>query len=146
MKKILQTPSGNIARLLQHGRFLDYITQRIITYLPKDFSDKITVVRFDKKTLVLAARSSVIASKLRFFIPQLNRSLKAESRFSQLTAIKVKVTTEATAKRTSRNNPVCSNFAAKTLHDNAQFINDDELKASLLNLSRHISEKEEADS
>jgi hypothetical protein len=141
MKKILQTPSANIERLLQHGRFLDYITKRIKTYLPGDFSDNITVVRFDKKLLVIATSSSAWASKLRFFIPQLRRSLIAESRFTYLVTIKVKVSSQKISKPAPLNTPFYSHFAAKILHDNAEFINNDELKASLLNLSRHIAEK-----
>lgn len=150
MKKILQTRSANIERLLQHGRFLDYITQRIKTYLPADFSDKIMVVRFDKKTLVIATRNSAWASKLRFFIPELRRSLSAENRFAHLEVIKVKVSSLDTGDATSSNTPVhtplCSDFAVKTIRNNAQFIKDDELKKSLMNLSQHIAEKTNTDS
>jgi len=145
MKKILQTPSANIERLLQHGRFLDYITQRIKTYFPADISDNITVVKFDKKTLVIAVVSSAWASKLRFFIPELKRSLIVESRFAHLATIRIKVLAKRTAKSALTHTPVCSDFAAKTLHENAQFIHNDELKTSLLNLSRHIAEKVSSD-
>jgi len=103
-------------------------------------------VRFDKKTLVIATKSSAWASKLRFFVPELRRSLSAENRFTHLAVIKIKVSSQQAENSVSANTPVCSDFAAKTIHDNAQFINNDELKASLLNLSRHIAEKTVSDS
>ncbi len=146
MRKILQTPSESIQRLLQHGRFLNYITQRIKTYLPADFSDKITVVRFNKKILVIAVNSSGWASKLRFYLPELKRSLSIEDRFAQLDVIKIRVSAQKKLNFAASQTPIHSNFAAKTVQENAQCIKNEQLKASLLNLSRHIAEKPAAKS
>lgn len=145
MKKILQTPSLPVERLLQQGRFLDYITQRIKSYLPTDFADKIAVVRFDKKTLVIAAISPAWANKLRFFIPELKRSLSTEGRFAHLNSIKIRISSQTPARLYSRNSPVSTHYAAKTLRDNAQYITDEKLKASLLNLSKHIAKQADSE-
>lgn len=149
MKKILQRPSANIERLLQHGKYLDYLTKRILSYLPDEFAEKISVLGFSskkstkdkKQTLIIATTSPAWASKLRFYTPTLKRSLCSEPQFSQLQSIRVKVASSRGDLASQKKLPVYSDNSAKIIEDNAQHINDKELKESLIRLSQHVAKK-----
>ncbi|MDX2503853.1 MAG: DciA family protein [Gammaproteobacteria bacterium] len=157
MKKILQQPSASIERLLQHGRYLEYLSKRLLTYLPDEFAGKISVLAISskgnkfskdkkpatggKQTLIVAVCSPAWASKLRFYTPTLKRSLTAEAQFSQLQSIKVKVAFANINTKIKKKNPVYSQNSAKIIENNAQHISDKELKEALMRLSRHIAEK-----
>ncbi len=152
MKKVLQQPSEKIERLLQHKRYLDYLSKRLLSYLPDEFAEKLSVLgltdsktnrKVGKQVLLVSVNSAAWASKLRFYLPSLKRSLCAEAQFSHIQAIRIKVRSNQTnhnhepAKKT--NNLVYSNASAKIVASSAQHIIDEELKSSLLRLSQHIS-------
>jgi len=151
MKKVLQQPSASIERLLQHGRYLDYLSKRLLTYLPAEFANKVSVLGFstsDKKStrgkklsLIVAAKSPAWASKLRFYTPTLKRSLASEPQFNQLQAIIIKVAFSNINTKNKKNTPIYSQNSAKIIKSNAEHISDDDLKESLMRLSRHIAEK-----
>lgn len=151
MKKVLQQPAASIERLLQHGQYLDYLSKRLLTYLPDEFSGKISVLGFStkgknsttvtKQKLIVAAINSAWASKLRFYTPTLKRSLSAEPQFSQLQSIIIKVAFSNISIKNTKNNPIYSQTSAKVIESNAQHIADEDLKASLMRLSRHVAEK-----
>ena len=153
MKKVLQQPSEKIERLLQHKRYLDYLSKRLLSYLPDEFAAKLSVLgltdsktnrKGGKQVLLVSVSSAAWASKLRFYLPSLKRSLCAEAQFSHIQAIRIKVSSNQTnhncehAKKA--NNLVYSNTSAKIVASSAQHITDEELKSSLLRLSQHISE------
>ena len=150
MKKVLQQPSPSIERLLQHQRYLDYLSKRLLTYLPAEFLKKISVLgitsstankRANKQILIVSVTSAAWASKLRFYLPTLKRSLCAEAQFSHIQSIRIKVIS-ATEKTPPKKNKhlVYSNYSAKIVASSAQHISDDSLRTSLLRLSQHISE------
>ncbi len=144
MKKVLQQPSGSIDRLLQHSRYLEYISRRLLTYLPDEFTGKITVlgfaVRNKQQSLIVTAVSAAWASKLRFYTPTLKRALTAEPQFSELKKIVIKVaSTPGSRSKKDNNKPIYSQNAATTIEDSAQHIDNDELKNALLRLARNVS-------
>ena len=151
MKKVLQQPSASIERLLQHGRYLDFLTKRVMTYLPDEFADKISVLGFTSKSttktstndLIISAISSAWASKLRFYTPTLKRSLIAEPQFSQLGKIIIKVAFSNINTKNKKSTPKYSQNSAKVIESNAEHIENEALKASLMRLSRHVKEKSE---
>jgi len=149
MKKILQQPTAGIERLLQHQRYLDYLSKRLLSYLPDEFATKLSVLGLNKKgqkhVLLVSINSAAWASKLRFYLPSLKRSLCSEAQFSHIQSIKIKVNS-ATDLNThpvyhkSDNHCIYSNRSARIIKDTAQQITDEGLKSSLLRLSKHISE------
>lgn len=146
MKKVFQQPSANIERLLQHSRYLDYLSRRLLTYLPAEFAGKVSVLGFSEKgkkqSLIVAASTPAWASKLRFYTPTLKRSLTAEPQFRQLQSIIIKVAFSNISTKKNKNNPVYSKDSAKIIENNAQHIENEELKESLMRLSRHVEGRE----
>ena len=149
MKKILKQPSTSIDRLLQHSRYLEYLSKRLLTYLPAEFIDKISVLGFStsgnfscnkekQQSLVVATVSAAWASKLRFYVPTLKRSLTAEPQFSQLKKIVIKVVSANTSINKEENMPIYSQNSSDIIQDTAQHIENDELKQSLMRLAENV--------
>lgn len=149
MKKILQQPSTSIERLLQHSRYLEYLSKRLLTYLPAEFSEKISVLGFStsagnrgkQQSLIIAAISAAWASKLRFYTPTLKRSLTAEPQFSQLKKIIIKVASSNTSTNKEKNMPLYSQNASDIIQNSAQHIENDDLKNALMRLAHSVGEK-----
>ena len=140
MKKILCGSIPGIEELLQHSRYLAYLSKRVLTYLPVEFNDKVSVLKYDRQVLVLSAASSGWAGKLRFYLPELKQRLSGEQLFLQLRTIKVKVCSADVSKKTKKN-PNYSTKASLIIEQSVQQISDQPLKSSLLKLSRHIAGK-----
>ena len=111
-----------------------------------EFIGKINVIgmknKAKKQVLVVSTCSSAWASKLRFYLPALKRSLCSEAQFSHIQAIQVKAATKPSdevQKRQKNNKLVYSSSSAKIIQQSAQHIADNGLKSSLLRLSQHIS-------
>ncbi len=146
MKKVFQQPAISIDRLLQHSRYLEYITKRVLTYLPDEFSGKISVLGFSSRlsnkgkqqSLIISAISAAWASKLRFYTPTLKRSISAEPQFSQLGKITIKVASANISTKKDKKMPNYSHNAAEIIQDSAQFIENDELKEALIRLARNV--------
>lgn len=145
MKKVLQQPAANIERLLQHGQYLEYLSKRVLTFLPAEFAGKITVLGLSGKDnhqiLVIAAISPAWASKLRFHTPILKRCLMAEPRFSRLQKIVIKVAFSNINTKFKENKPNYSQNSAKVIENSAQHITDEGLKGALMRLSRHVAKE-----
>lgn len=141
MKKVLQQPAASIERLLQHERYLEYLTKRVLTYLPAEFAENISVLAFSYTgKMTISAASPAWASKLRFYTPTLKRSLITEPKFNQLEKISIKVAFSNITTKTKQNNPVYSQKSAKVIESNAQYIENEDLKEALMRLSRHVKE------
>ncbi len=142
MKKILKQTSGNIERLLQHSQYLNYLSKRLLTYLPAEFQQKVSVIGFstkkNKQNLTVATTSPAWASKLRFYIPILKRSLSSEAQFSQLKKIVIRVIPPKISAREEENNPVYSKNSATIIKNSAGHIENKELQASLMRLARSV--------
>lgn len=154
MKKVLQQPSASIERLLQHKRYLDYLSKRLLSYLPDEFSTKLSVLGLTdskinkhggKQVLLISVSSAAWASKLRFYLPSLKRSLCREAQFSHIQSIRIKAASTKSDNHhkylKKDNHLLYSNISAKIIADSAQHITDEGLKSSLLRLSQHISEE-----
>ncbi len=146
MKKIFQQPAISIDRLLQHSRYLEYLTKRVLTYLPDEFSGKVSVLGFSshlsikrkQQTLIISATSAAWASKLRFYTPTLKRSISAEPQFSQLGKIAIKVASANISTKKDKKMPNYSHSAAEIIQGSAQFIENNELKEALMRLARNV--------
>ncbi len=145
MKKVLQQPSASLNRLLQHNQYLDYLSKRLLTYLPTEFSNKISVLGFSKKasknkqqSLIILADSPAWASKLRFYIPTLKRSLRAEPQFNLLSKIVIRTVSSDSTQKKDTPKPLYSQKSASIIHDSAQYIDDAELKEALIRLAHNI--------
>jgi hypothetical protein len=152
LKKALQQPSANIERLLQHSRFLNYLTQRVLSFLPAEFTDKISVLGFtnfrknsrqgtgsSKKALTIAAISSAWANKLRFYTPALKRSLITDPQFSHLEKIIIKVAFSNITTKNRKSTPNYSKNSANIIKASAEHIENKALKESMLRLSSHVA-------
>lgn len=139
MKKILQQPYATIDRLLQHSRFLDYLTRRLLTYLPDEFAEQVNVVGFkNKQQLKLACSSPAWASKLRFYTPKLKRALQNDPQFNQLQKINIKVAFSNINTKNKKNTLIYSQNAANMIAHTAEHIEDEGLRETLMSLSRHV--------
>ncbi len=142
MKKILQQPDASIDRLLQHSRYLDYLTHRLLTCLPEEFAEQVCVIAFkNKQQLKLACNSPAWASKLRFYTPKLKRSLQNDPQFNQLQKITIKVAFSNINTKNKKNTLIYSQSAANVIADSAEHIEDEGLRETLMKLSRHVGEK-----
>jgi len=156
MKKVLQQSSHSLDRLLQHSRYLEYLTRRLLTYLPNEFSKKISVLGFasmqrakqssnKQQSLIIAAISPAWASKLRFYTPTLKRSLCADAQFSQLTKIIIRVNrVNDYSPLHNGTKPVYSTQSATIIQDSAQCIENIELKEALIRLSHNVNKHKSA--
>lgn len=151
MKKVLQHSSASLDRLLQHSRYLEYLSKRVLTYLPAEFAGKISVLGFSNKNkskkdkqqaLIVAAISPAWASKLRFYTPTLRRSLTAEPQFNQLKKIVVRVATSNTSVKKDQQNPVYSQNSAAIIQNSAEHIENEELKEALLRLAHNVEKSD----
>ena len=146
MKKILQQPAGSIERLLQHSRYLEYLSKRLLTYLPAEFTDKISVLGFStssarkekQQNLIIVTASAAWASKLRFYAPTLKRSLTAEPQFSQLNKIIIKVASSNISIKKEENMPIYSQNSAEVIKNSAEHIENDDLKNALMRLAHNV--------
>ncbi len=142
MKKVLQQPYAAIDRLLQHSRYLDYLSRRLLSYLPDEFSDRVSVTGFkQQQQLTLSVSSSAWASKLRFYTPTLKRSLRNDPQFNQLQKIIIKVAFSNTNTKQTKNTLIYSQNAANVIASSADHIEDEGLKETLLRLAGHVGEK-----
>lgn len=145
MKKVLQQSSASLERLLQHSRYLEYLSRRVLTYLPAEFTGKISVLGFSNKkaskeqqALIVAAVSPAWASKLRFYTPTLKRALTAEPQFNQLKKIIIRVTASHTSVKKDHVNPVYSKKSAAVIQNSAEHIDNKELKEALIRLAHNV--------
>lgn len=147
MKKVLQQPSASLDRLLQHSRYLEFLSKRVLTYLPAEFAGKISVLGFSNKNksqkekqlaLIIATISPAWASKLRFYTPVLKRSLTAEPQFNQLKKIVIRVNSASTSIKKDEQNPVYSQNSATIIHNSAEHIENEELKEALTRLAYNV--------
>ena len=147
MKKVFQQPATSIERLLQHSNYLDYLSRRLLTYLPDEFTKKISVLGFStsaagkrgkQQNLIIAAISAAWASKLRFYSPMLKRALTAEPQFSQLSKIIIKVVSTNISTKKVKNMPIYSQSSAEIIQNSAQHIENDELKEALMRLAHNV--------
>ena len=150
MKKVLRQSSNRIDRLLQHSRYLEYLTRRLLTFLPVEFCKKISVLGFSsnkgtkkQQSLIIAATSPAWASKLRFYTPTLKRSLCAEPQFSQLHKIIIRVGANNHSPQSQHSTkPVYSSQSASIIQDSAQHIDNAELKEALIRLAHNVNDHE----
>jgi hypothetical protein len=157
VKKVLQHPSASIERLLQHKRYLDFLSKRLLSYLPDEFSHQLSVLGMvnaatnssttsKKQVLLVAVNSAAQASKLRFYLPSLKRSLCSEAQFSHIQSIRIKVISNPLSElknkhqKKNKDHLIFSNHSAQIVESSAQYIIDEGLKSSLLRLSKHIAE------
>ena len=147
MKKVLQQSSASLDRLLQHSRYLEYLTRRLLTYLPAEFAGKISVLGFSNKkksqkdnqqALIVATNSPAWASKLRFYTPTLKRSLCAEAQFSQLKKIVIRVASSNSSVEKDKRNPLYSHNSAAIIQNSAEHIDNKELKEALMRLAHNV--------
>ncbi|MCU7798599.1 MAG: DUF721 domain-containing protein [gamma proteobacterium symbiont of Lucinoma myriamae] len=147
MKKILQQSSASLDRLLQHSRYLEYLSKRVLTYLPAEFVGKISVLGFSDKNksqkdkqyaLIIATISPAWASKLRFYTPTLKRSLCAEPKFNQLKKIVIRVASSNTTVKKDQKNPIYSQNSATIIQNSAEHIENEELKEALMRLAHNV--------
>ena len=147
MKKVLQQSSASLDRLLQHSRYLEYLSKRVLTYLPAEFAEKIIVLGFSNKNkskkekqyaLIIAAVSPAWASKLRFYTPTLKRSLCAEPQFSLLNKIVIRVTSSNTSVKKDQKDPVYSQNSAAIIQNSAEHIENNDLKEALIRLAHNV--------
>jgi len=154
MKKPLQKTSNKIERLLQHSRYLDYLSRRLLTYIPKEFADKICVLGFSnqfsrhfsdqkgKRDLILASISPSWASKLRFYIPALKHSLSAEPQFGQIQKIIIRILTpnrpSNSLQTKDKKQPLYSESSADIIQNSAHHIDNNGLKNALMHLAHNV--------
>ncbi|MCU7937746.1 MAG: DUF721 domain-containing protein [gamma proteobacterium symbiont of Bathyaustriella thionipta] len=147
MKKVLQQSSASLDRLLQHSRYLEYLSKRLLTYLPAEFAEKVTVLGFSNKknsnndnqqALIVAAISPAWASKLRFYTPTLKRSLCAEPQFNQLKKIVIRVAASKASVKKDNESPLYSQNSAAIIQNSAEHIENNELKEALIRLARNV--------
>jgi hypothetical protein len=136
IKRLLQQ-SPEISALLdkarQHNSQLEHIRQ----HLPADMAAQVHAISLCGNTLELIVSSPAWASRLRFALPMLQRSLASEQ------ALRVKTiplsAPRSPSPRPPRPCPELSRRSAEQIRHIAQAISDETLRAALLRLASHTS-------
>lgn len=82
----------------------------IANFLPLEFQDSVFVLSYQNQQLLLGTQEQLLASKLRYLLPQLQDNLQRHPAFTQLASIKLKVTPA------SQVNSVLSSLQSNTIH------------------------------
>lgn len=98
MRKNNASPCAKILQnaglpLLERARSLQRLEQAVLRLLPEDLAGHCSVMNFKKETLILGARSSTWAARLRFAAPELITQLQRQFSLAA-TSIEVRVIPE----------------------------------------------------
>ncbi|MFK5893882.1 MAG: DciA family protein [Pseudomonadota bacterium] len=134
-KKIL----GNLnAQYIKNNELL----LKICSNLPEEFRSNISQCSFYQNTLTIMVSNQLIASKLRYCLPQLKKKLQTFDFFCSLRKIRLQINTAITAdnKNQAKNfsKPVYSDKTADLLLSLSNTIANPALQTSLKKLARHI--------
>lgn len=126
-------------RLLAHARHIDQWSKRLQRILPGPIAANCQVINITDSALVIQVNSSAWATKLRLFVPKLEKAIKA----SGLQTVSLKVATPTTANKkaieVSEPRQPLTAEASRTISQTAETINDKNLREALLRLAAQSS-------
>jgi len=121
------------------------LSKIICNILPDEFSLYISQCFFNQNTLTIITTNQLIASKLRYSLPQIKKQLIVIPAFKTLKKIRLQISTPTPSPKQDKNKniskPVYSDKSAELVLSLADCINNDELQQSLKKLSQHIKPK-----
>ncbi|MFK5985025.1 MAG: DciA family protein [Pseudomonadota bacterium] len=117
------------------------LSEQVSQFLTEGFKPHICQCSFHQQILTIVVSSQLIASKLRYALPQLKNQLKGINIFRSLRKIRLQINQakkqkQLTAVKISK--PVYSNNSANLVLALSENINDPELQLSLQKLAQHI--------
>jgi len=117
------------------------IVKLVCDILPDEFSLHISQCVFNQNTLTIVISNQLIASKLRYSLPQLKKQLQTFDTFRLLRKIRLQINTAISPDKGETKNiskPVYSDKSAELLFSLSDTIDNPELQQSLKKLSQHI--------
>jgi hypothetical protein len=133
------TDTKTLKTIINRAHYLNELTQKVRHYLAEELAAHCQVANYQAGKLVLIVDSSVWASRLRFSIPQLCKSLQTLALFEQLKTIEytIKSLYEPIAKPAQKKLNL-SMANSTLLTTTAEGISDTKLQQALLRLAQNF--------
>lgn len=134
------TDTKKLQSLINKAHYLNQLTQLVQNYLNEDIAPHCQVANYEAGKLKLIVDSSAWASRLRFNLPHLKKTLSAIQPFTHLKTIEYSVQPQYESIRELTPNHIPISPANQALLASAaEAIADDKLKQALLNLANRRS-------
>jgi len=138
INRLLSEEDGALEKLYNHARVLIEIRESLKNVIPSRAFQHITVANIHDEALIIHADSAAWAARLRFYIPEMLKSLNANNACTGLKTIRIKVIPADTAPHPGADRKLrISSNTARLLKHVAGSIEDSDLRDSLLRLARN---------
>jgi len=139
--------------LFNKSQQLKRLSKIVCEQLPIEYQDKIFVLNYHNKLLLLGTNEQLLASKLRYLLPQLKNALLEKAAFKNLLRVKVKVTSLqqpafASNKQKQKTHLIYSDKSSQLLSEFSDSLEEEDsaLQSSLKRLAQHIRLNQEKNS
>lgn len=130
------TQAKPLKTLVNKAHYLAELTAIVRRYLAEDLAEHCQVANYTAGKLKVLVDSSVWASRLRFCLPHLSKTLQSVPAFGELRQIDYSVQPlYKTLARTPKSKPIISTASAELITSTAQSISDTKLQQALLRLA-----------
>ena len=135
---VLSNKKNEICKLYAHTERILSLELKLHSFLGSPLNKHCILANYSNNIFTLHADSSIWASKLRYYIPDILDFMQHECHLDTLKTIRIKVkpTTVKTVKLPARRLTL-STKSSKFIKDIANSMTDHELRASLLKLTKH---------
>lgn len=140
---LLLDESGSIQNLVKKAQIIQQLGQKLESCLDPDIRSHFVLANITADVVVLQARSSAWATRLRYYIPQILDVLNNRLGLNNIKTVRIKLappTVEKPAKPKRKQH--ISDKTASLLMQTADGISDDELRDALIRIAHNYSEKD----
>ncbi len=88
-KKIINCINNDLVTIYKKTISLESLEKKIITYLPSRFADSIAIGEYQNGILLLVLNNPLLATEIRYMLPELRDNMRKDPAFYQLTQIKI---------------------------------------------------------
>ena len=144
--KLLKS-SRRTSRLLQRVERGRQLTHELQAVLPSPLASYCQAGDLFEHKLTIITTSPVWAAKLRYLLPTLLQAFRSIPSLEQVTDIDIKISNLPQQTRTTAptRKAHLSRQSAELIRQTAETIDDPDLRASLLKLSRHVTDSDESE-
>lgn len=137
------TPGSQFKKLLEHADALNALQATVSKNLLPEIRNHCQVSNLQNATLTLSTAQSNWATKIRYAIPDILRSLHANPETSGIKTIRVIIVPGSVKEDIPRKDKLTLNQqTAETISEMASTVSDPEIRACLKRLSTHTTEKD----
>lgn len=129
--------SGVLSTLHQRISYLSACQDKLRSELGQPLSEHLNVANISRDTLTLHTDNPAWASRLRFNIRTILKIARQSCGLNELKSVRIKVVIQNSDKKPYKRSLTVSENTAKMIDEATESINDQKLRTSLLNLSKH---------